>query len=307
MKLASSIQRKQRAEAEQQARRQKEKQKQRGGGGLFDADRLVEQIGNPDFSRLLMAAALAASIPETINKAAHANQWATEVLLYCLMDRDREIREQQLLLIAQKMGSDSEARVRGLLEAEPELAREQRLPLLEISIPELKRRPQDHVSRVLATVKALSDVDGKIDIFEYLMAEIITQHLWESSSPQSVRLSGKKALKQVQEKALDVIAILALNGQEQDQAVDNAYRAGAQLLGAGPEVPMPDVGNWCKTLDEALPVLDQLKPLDKQKLVSALIATVMSDNSLAVAEMELLRVICLVIHVPLPMISGGAI
>ena len=252
-----------------------------------------------------MAAALAASIPEQISKAAHSNQWATEVLLYCLMDRDEETREQQLLLVAQKMGSDSETRVRGLLEAAPELAREQRLPLLEMAIPELKRRPPDHVSKVLTTVKALSDVDGKTDVFEYLMAEIIDQHLWESSNPQSVRLSGKKTLKQHTGMALDVIAILALNGQQDTGRVEKAYRAGADLLTADAASAMPGIEDWCDTLDKALPALDQLRPADKGKLVNALIATTMADNKVAVEEMELLRVICSVIHVPLPMISGG--
>jgi hypothetical protein len=236
-----------------------------------------------------MAAALAASIPAPISKAAHSNQWATEVLLYCLMDKDSEIRQQQLLLIAQKMGSDSEARVRGLLKAEPSLAREQRLPLLEIAIPELKRRPPDHVSRVLSTVRALSEVDGEIDMV----------------NPQNVRLAGKKALKQVAGEAQQVIALLAANGQREAADIERAYRAGMDALGTGQISGLPDTANWSGILDKALPALDQLKPADKQTLVQALIATVMADNRLAVAEMELLRVVCLVIHVPLPMVSGG--
>ena len=251
-----------------------------------------------------MAAALAASIPEEISRAAHSNQWATEVLFYCLLDPDVDICEQQLLLITQNMGPDSETRVRGLLNAAPDLAREQRLPLLEISIPELKRRPPDHVSKVLATVKALSESDGKTDVFEYLMAKIITQHLWESINPQRVRLSGKVALKQVAEKALDVIAILALHGHESAADVENAYRSGSRQLGVDGSAPMPETGDWIETLDRALPALDQLKPVDKEKLVKALISTVMADRKVAVAEMELLRVICSVIHVPLPMISA---
>lgn len=305
VQLASSIQRKEQADTGQFDRQQE--QKARRGGGLFDAENLVDQIGNPDFSRVLMAAALAASIPEQISKAAHSSQWATAVLLYCLVDRDIEVREQQLLLVAQNMGSDSEARVRSLLEAAPDLAREQRLPLLEISIPELKRRPPDHVKMVLTTVKALSAVDGQIDIFEYLMTVIIAQHLWESSNPQSVRLSGKKNLKQVMDKALNVIAILAANSQAGDTGIENAYRAGVDLLGASGGARVPAIDDWCDALDKALPALDRLKPADKERLVNAMIATVMADDRVAVEEMELLRVICLVIHVPLPMIGGGKV
>jgi Zn-dependent protease with chaperone function len=307
LELVKSIQRKQKMETEQQARQQAKREEagKKGGAGMFDADNLVEQIGHPDFSRILMAAALAASIPEQISQAAHSNQWATEVLFYCLMDRDVEIREQQLLFVAQNMGTDSETRLRGLLQASPELAREQRLPLLEIAIPELKRRPPDHVSKVLATVKALNEADGQTDVFEYLMAKIITQHLWESVNPQRVKLSGKTSLKQVSDKALGVIAVLALHGNENTVAAESAYRAGCELLGSGAATPMPEISEWSEVLDTALPALDKLKPADKEQLVKALIATVMADNKIAVAELELLRVVCSVIHVPLPMITGG--
>jgi Zn-dependent protease with chaperone function len=303
VQLAKTIQRKQRVEAEL-AEKELNSARQ-GAGSMFDADKLVDQIGNPDFSRILMAAALAASIPEEINAAAHSNQWATEVLFYCLMDPDMELRERQLLAVATNMGSDSEARVRGLLDASPDLAREQRLPLLEVSIPELKRRPPDHVKKVLATVKSLSEVDGQTDVFEYLLAKIIAQHLWESANPHSVRMSGKKSLKQLRDKALDVIAVLALHGNAGAEDIQNAYRSGSAVLDLDSNIPMPDVGDWADTLDSALPDLDRLKPADKGQFVRALIATVMTDNRVAVSEMELLRVVCSVIHVPLPMITGG--
>jgi len=185
------------------------------------------------------------------------------------------------------------------------LAREQRLPLLEIAIPELKRRPPDYIARVLATVKLLNTADGETDVFEYLMAKIIAQHLWESTNPQKVRLSGKASLNDVADRAMAVIAVLAARGNESEEAVQKAFRAGGDLLGAGAAVEMPATEDWIPIMDKSLPELDRLKPADKEKLVRALIATVMSDNRVAVAEMELLRVICSVIHVPLPMISGG--
>jgi Zn-dependent protease with chaperone function len=303
VQLANRIQRQTRAEAELAEKEQRSKKT--GAAGMFDADSLVDQIGHPDFSRILMAAALAASIPEQISQAAHSNQWATEVLFYCLMDHNSEIREQQLLIVAQNMGGDSEGRVRGLLNAVPELAREQRLPLLEIALPELKRRPPDHVTKVLATANALSDADGQTDVFEYLMAKIISQHLWESMNPQSVKLSGKKSLNKMTDKALDVITILAEHGHLNSEEIQSAFQAGLNPLGVDKSTPMPVVKDWTEALDKALPALDQLKPVDKEKVVKALIATVMADNKIAVSEMELLRVVCSVIHVPLPMITGG--
>ena len=301
--LAKRLQREEHAEAEQAAA--EERKARASGAGMFDAGKLVEQIGNPDFSRVLMAAALAASIPEEINQAAHSNQWATEVLFYCLMDPADEIREQQLLLVAQNMGSESEARVRALLGASPVLAREQRLPLLEIAIPELKRRPPDYITKVLATVKLLNTADGQTDVFEYLMAKVIAQHLWESTNPQKVRLSGKKNLNEAVNHALRVIAVLASHGDNSEAGAEAAFSAGVAKLGADKGTPMPSLEDWTEVMDDALPILDQLRPADKETLVRSLIATVMADRKVAVAELELLRVICSVIHVPLPMITGG--
>ena len=308
LRLSEKIQRQNRTEAEQAARElaaEENKKSGKGGAGLFGAGDLVEQIGSPDFSRILMAAALAASIPEDISNAAHSNEWSTEVLFYCLMDKHPEVREVQLLAVAQSMGGDSERRVRGLLGAEPDLAPEQRLPLLEISIPELKRRPPDHVSKVLATVTALSEADGRVDVFEYLMAKVISQHLWEAMNPQQVKMSGKQSLQKVQSEALNVIAVLAVKGNQGEPDIAEAYQAGRHTLGMDAGESIPDVSDWAAKLDQALPALDKLKPADKQVFVNALIATVMSDKRMATRELELLRVVCSLIHVPLPMLTGG--
>ena len=304
--LAKRLERERESQS-RQAAREEEQRAENQGGGMFDAGNIVDQIGSPDFSRILMAAALAASIPEEISRAAHSGEWATEVLFFCLMDKEAEVREQQLLSIARHMGNDSETRVRGLLSAVPDLAREQRLPLLEIAFPELKRRPPDYVGDVLSTIKELNEADGHVDVFEYLLAKIIAQHVWESVNPQKVRMSGKKSLHQVRDKALDVIAVLAHHGHENADGVQAAYEVGASALFAQSSAAMPVFEDWSHALDSALPELDKLKPADKEVLVKALIATVMSDNRIAVAEMELLRVVCALIHVPLPMITGGEV
>ena len=118
-------------------------------------------------------------------------------------------------------------------------------------------------------------------------------------------MSGRKSIQQVIDKAVQVIAVLALHGNKSDEDAKRAFRAGCESLEVDANTTMPQVDNWADVLDNTLAALDRLRPADKSKLVKALIATVMADNRVAVAEMELLRVVCSVIHVPLPMISGG--
>jgi hypothetical protein len=61
--------------------------------------------------------------------------------------------------------------------------------------------------------------------------------------------------------------------------------------------------DWQQGLDKALDVLDKLNPKDKSKVVSVLAMTVLDDGLLITEEHEMLRAICSLLHVPLPMLS----
>jgi Zn-dependent protease with chaperone function/tellurite resistance protein len=274
-----------------------------GRGGGFDAQGIIDGIGKPEWERMLMAAALAASVPRAIDKAVHSLEWAPEALFYCLLDSDSEIRQRQLLLIAQSMGAESETRVRALYDAAGPVLPEQRLPLLEMAFPVLKRRPPDFLRQVLDTVKSLAAVDGRTEVFEYLLARSVSQHLWESANPDRVKLAGRRELAALQGEALDVLAVAARKGQSGQKGIDAAFRSGVEALGIEAPPSLPDTKDWVAVLDAALPRLDRLKPSAKERLVRALIAVVTHDGRVEAVEMEALRVVCGLLHVPLPLIS----
>jgi Zn-dependent protease with chaperone function len=277
-----------------------------GGADWMDPGKLIDQIGHPNLEGILMAATVAASIPENIRQSAQSAEWAPEVLFYTLLDPQSEIREEQLLLVAQRMGSDSEAQIRALLDAGGVASADQRLPLLELAFPALKRRPPDYVRRVLTTVQELVEVDGRIDVFEFLLARVIAQHLWESRNPAKTRISGNKMLHKLRPEAIRVVGILATHGHEQQLEAEAAFRAGMKSLGWEEENTLPHTQNWVGTLDTDLPKLDRLSAAEKQLLVSALIVTVTDDGKTVASELELLRVMCSLIHVPLPMMNPPA-
>jgi Zn-dependent protease with chaperone function len=293
------------ARAEREAVELAERQRKADGGpgGLFDPGSMVDQIGKPDWERMLLAASIAAAIPDNIRKAAHSTEWAPEVLFYTLLDADENIREQQLLIIARRMGADSETQVRALIQAGGVASPEQRLPLLEVAFPALKRRPPDFVTKVLETVKALINADGRVEVFEYLLARVISMHLWESQNPSRVQAAGSKSLQSCRREALQVMAVLARHGNGDPQKAGEAFNAGADSLWPGAQVDMPVTENWVSTLDAALPKLDRLKSAEKERLVHALALVVSHDGRTEPSELELLRATCDLIHVPLPMLS----
>jgi len=298
--LAAKIQRDQIREKKKKEKKKSEKPRK----GIFDADNIIDQIGKPDWQRMAMAAAIAASIPKPINQAAHSTEWAPEVIFYTLLDTNPQVMEQQLLMIARRMGADSESQVSALLDAGGLPKPEQRLPLMEIAFPALKRRPPDFLEKVLATVNALIEADGRVDVFEYLLAREIGQLMAESQDPHSVKISGTRSLRGCVIEALQVMAVLASHGHKEAADAESAFSAGVKALDLASDTKMPNVDNWVVALDQALPKLDKLKSTEKEKLVRALTEVVMHDGKLEPTELELLRVTCDLIHVPIPLLSA---
>ncbi|MEJ2399985.1 MAG: M48 family metallopeptidase [Xanthomonadales bacterium] len=302
-RLAAKIQH-ERIQAKKAAR-EKAQAAEGGGGPAFGPRGILERIGQPDFQQVLAAAALAAALPANVARAARSPEWAADVLFYALLDRDPEVRQQQLLIIAEIMGEDSEQRVRALHQAAGSVGTEQQLPLLELAFPQVRQRPPEYIARVLRAVKALAEADHRVDPFEFLLARSISLQLWETHNPDRVRLAGDRALQASLPAAAVVLAVLARHGQADDAATIAAFQAGWRELGTADSRDMPPVEDWVAALDEALPELDRLRPADKETLLRALIATAMHDARLEAPELELLRAVSSLIHVPLPLLSAG--
>lgn len=280
-------------------------------GGIFDVNSMIEDIGNPEFERILAAAVLSADIPSGLIGAAHSLEWAPEVLFYCCLDSDEAIRDKQLMLVLQEMGDISEKKLNHLISSNPILRAEQRLPILEISFPTLKRRPIADIQKILQTINRLVMIDNKVDSFEYLLSRMVSKYLFESKSPSQIKMHGKKKLANCIPELSLVVSTLASHGQQTGNAADlqaaqKAYRAGMESIDIK-HTNLSFTGEWQMRLDKALDVLDKLNPKDKSKVVSVLAITVLDDGQLVTEEHEMLRAICSLLHVPLPILSKAEV
>ena len=158
----------------------------------------------------------------------------------------------------------------------------------------------------METVNELIQIDGRIDVFEYLLARVVSQYLWEAMNPHSVRTTGRKNLKSLRGEAETVLAILAMHGHaDRDEALRAFAKGVARLTGDEPAV-MPESGDWIAAMDAALKKLDALRSNGKETLVRAMIDTVTADQQLVAKELELMRAICASLHVPMPMIADSS-
>lgn len=276
-------------------------------GGMFDINGMLENIGNPEFERIVAAALLLASVPEELKSAAHSVEWAPEVLFYSLLDKDDDIREKQMMVIMQQMGDLSESKVRHLMSQSSTVDHNARLPLFEQCYPTLKRRPVEELQKILKTIDMLVLIDNEVDSFEYLLSRLVRLYLHEHMQPTGVKQHGNKLIQDHIKEISCVISILAVHGNLNQgnqgvQLAQNAYKMGMQEL----EITHTNLelqNKWQTSLDEALKVLNLLKPEQKQKLIKAMATTVSSDGEMVTEEHEMLRAICSLLHVPLPLLQ----
>jgi Zn-dependent protease with chaperone function len=268
----------------------------------FDPRTIIEGIGQPGWEQILAAAALAATLPDSLLSAARSTEWAPELLLSVLLDKDDSIRDRQLLAIARKLGAESETQVRYLLQSAMPIQPQQRLPLLEIAFPALKRRPVAFIHRMLEVVNEIVHMDGKIEVFEFLLAKVISLHLTEAINPAQSTTGGSDTLQNHTQAVRDVIAILADHGQKERELIQRSYANGINSTGLK-STPMQRPTNWVKTLNKALQQLDNLKNKEKERLIAALIETILTDTQVTTEELELLRATGSALHVPLPLLS----
>ncbi|MBT8113857.1 MAG: hypothetical protein KJP04_00655, partial [Arenicella sp.] len=274
--------------------------------GIFNVEAMIDNIGNPEFERILAAAILAAELPSGLSSAARSLEWAPEILFYCLLDDDDQIRDKQMMAVLRHMGDISEAKLSHLVDANSPITPEQRLPLLEICFPALKRRPVAEIEKILAMINYLVTFDRTIDSFEYLLSRMVAQHLREANNPSASVLHGRKKLDDHAQDLSTVISIVASHGQPTDggaglQMAQRAFKAGMNAVDIH-HTNLSFHDDWQQSLDKALQNLDRLRPEDKNQVVKALATTVADDKKLVSAEHEMMRVVCSLLHVPLPIL-----
>jgi Zn-dependent protease with chaperone function len=275
-------------------------------GGGANLDDLIGGIGQPGWQQVVSVAALAAALPRGLLMAARSVEWAPEALLRILLDEDSPVRDAQLLIIAKKLGSDSETQVRYLLETSPTVTRDQRLPLLEIAFPAIRRRPRAYLERFQACVDAVVHADGRVDAFEYLLAKTVDLHLADARAPQQAQPAGRSSLHKTASEASVLLGILAGHGHADATAAEAAWRRGL----AQADLPAPETASdppyrfgedWSRRLDAALPPLDLLAPAEKERLLKGMLAAILDDGRVVNAEIELLRAAAAALHIPLPL------
>jgi Zn-dependent protease with chaperone function len=266
---------------------------------------VVAQVASPEVIHVDYARALRRSVAPLLTQAAHSRSAAASLILGLALSAEPDAQSAQLALIENLLGNARLASVNALLPALMELKREHKLPLACIAFPTLKLSTAAELAPLRAGLNAIVNLDGALDFFEYCLVKLVQHYLDDANTPARAALIGRAKLQDFTSQLSCVFSTLAQQGHANIVDAQAAFAAGTAGLNAAVKLefaPTQDytTQDYTGAFDAALTALDTLAPFAKRQLLTGLVTTLNYDGKIAVAEAELLRVICLSLHCPLP-------
>ena len=262
---------------------------------------IVAQVAHPSGDDYRHADVIVSTIPEALRTLAASRDDVVPLLLALLLDDDVAVREKQHAEIGARLGRQTAVLTDALRSEQlgglhPML----RLPLAALAFPVLRQRPRPELNVVLDTVHAVVNTDGRVSVFEYALGSLLQAQVRESLDPSLHRPFGRGRAGHAKSAIAALLALVAQAGHDNDHDALRAYLAGLQRVLPHEHIDYAPPVEGVLALETVWPVLDALAPDAKQALVGAVTAAVSHDGRLRVAEAELLRTVCGVLHCPLP-------
>jgi Zn-dependent protease with chaperone function len=240
------------------------------------------------------------AIPAPVLARARDQRTVLPLVFGLLLSHDAAVRAGQLPVLAARFGPGLADAARqesdGLASLHPVL----RLPLAGLAFPVLRRRPRPEQEAVLACMHAMNQADGRIEVFEYCLSRLLHRDLYESIHRQPPWAGRRYPAPQKQSAVATLLAILAGAGNPDPNAAAAAYQAGLAEAAPGAALPYAPPPAGPVALEPLWPVLDNLDGPEKEWLITGMVTVIAHDGRMTVAEIELLRTVCAVLHCPLP-------
>lgn len=261
---------------------------------------VAARVGTPSATSFDIGAEIVRRIPQHLLYTAHRPHLALPLVYGLVMDADPTIRaaQQSTIAFAHRPALAKEAAEMGVQL--DELAADLRLPLAELAFPALRNRPDDELQAVSSTITKLVAADGHTSVLEYCLSTLVGIGLHEARTHTPPWSTKRTTRARAQQPVTTLLSVLSWVGHADPAQAAHAFRAGANVLYPGGTLTYTpprglealDWSTWAR--------LDGLVGADKAALVEAIVATVWADDEVTVAESELVRLVCGILHCPLP-------
>jgi Zn-dependent protease with chaperone function len=280
------------------------------GGSTADArtaapHTVVSRVGTATVQGLDTSQRLVDSLPSPLRDAVE-NPFAACAIVYALvLSDDAAIQPAQCAQIDALSSTGLRAETLRIHPQVRALARSDRLPLVHLLAPALRRLSRRQRAAFSATVQAMIDADRAVSIFEYVLGQTLATRMAEDGSAQQRSRVRHNSLSDVAPELQLLLSLLAHAGSADDSSA-RAFTAGAARL-IGIELALLPTGpRLLSGLGVALEELSALTPALRAQVVDACAHTVFADHRMTDDEETLLRAVCDALGSPLPAVDRVA-
>jgi Zn-dependent protease with chaperone function len=243
------------------------------------------------------------SIPEELHAFADSPDAARVLLFALLRGADDGVAARQDAVVQSVFGDALLARIHASLPVVSRLNPSLRLPAVQQLFPAIRRMTEAEREELRSATQRLALADDRMDVFECCLTLMLEASLREGLERGDEH--GSRSVTASVDAVRALFSVLAAQGADVDDDARRAYDAGIQHVFPTQAPAFTAPANWPDALRLALLELTKLRPSAKKVLIEGLVRTVAHDRRLSVAEGELLRTVCAVLHCPLPPILAA--
>ncbi|MBN1947650.1 MAG: M48 family metallopeptidase [Bradymonadales bacterium] len=264
-------------------------------------EQVVETVGTLSPDHVSYSQALIDTLPDEVMEAIHEPLAAQAVLFCLLLDAREEIYKKQMDHLQRHAKPEVLEEILLLGPQIVELGPAARLPLVDLSLPALRRLSHKQYNRFIQVLQVLIEADERVDLFEFTLQKILVNHLQPSFTPTTRPVAQYFAIEPLAPHLVVLLSALARVGHDQAELVERAFQASiAKLrLKKSPKLCAPGECGLDQ-LSDALDHLALASPGVKQRVIEACATCVAYDGQVTVAEAELLRAIGDTMNCPIP-------
>lgn len=263
----------------------------------------LNSTGFLDPVMVAIAGALMQSLPDNINQSTHTPGSAYALMLALRLDQDDDIQAKQLSFIESQPLLLTD--VKRYAKDVSRLSQKDILPIIEMSIPALKRLSSAQYSEFKKHLTQFIFADKNTDLQEWLQFRLLSHYLDSHFNHNNKKRFARSyhSFQQIKSSLACVMSLLADQSHDSDELKDAAFTHGIQYLKINDANRIPLHELEFLQVNQSIEKIDYLVPLLKDEFLTACAKCIEHDDIITPAEWGLLRVIAACIGCPMPIIN----
>lgn len=269
-------------------------------GRSVDPEKIMDRVGTVSTENIIYGAEILEAVPSEVRDDLRDPFGASCVVYALLMDSDHKEKKLQMAALEAIAPKEVLHRVVHLDKTMAVMAPELKLPVLDLSVPVLRKMSPDQYTRFKKHVTTLVEADKRITLFEFAIRQIIIHRLDAAFYPRETK-ETYRTIESLMDDAIKIVSKVAEVGHDSSSEARRAFISamtqipvsGRSVLEQVTDVPLKDVG-------QAMSKFASARPGVRRVLLDACVQCILYDRVVTMAEAELMRAVAYSVDLPLP-------